>query len=260
MSFPQIAGRPVSDWEASFKREIEERLKTERLDSIVYEITETDVVDNFVVKKKGENQVRGTTTILAPIVTESATPTKIELEAPIEVWRQDSNVRLDFLFLELAREIAEGETRTVLESLKSGGKQFKAKKAPITTGLLKEAYESTEGFGQHADTLIVHPFKEAELLKESRELLNAWQLPEQMRATEGPHFTGILGIWSVYWTPFIDENTLLLYTKMEVREKRTPLKVKIIETAAKELVLTVREDCLAWAVDDTAVAVIRLEE
>src|SRR5947209_6351612 len=121
MSATKVAGRSLADWESTFKSRIEAHLKEERLDSLVNEITEVKDVENYVIKKRGQNRVvqnqSGTTTFLAPIVTEPATPTKIELSAPIKMWIEDPNIVLDLLFLELAREIAQAETTIVLKAL-----------------------------------------------------------------------------------------------------------------------------------------------
>ena|SRR2546426_7690073 len=86
-----VAGRPLAEWETLIRSKIDGHLKNERFDSLVYEITEVEKIENYVIKKKGQDRIvqdpSGTTTFLAPIVAEPATPTKIELTAPIKVLR-----------------------------------------------------------------------------------------------------------------------------------------------------------------------------
>lgn len=258
-----VAGRPLAEWETLIRSKIDGHLKNERFDSLVYEITEVEKIENYVIKKKGQDRIvqdpSGTTTFLAPIVAEPATPTKIELTAPIKVWIDDPKIVLDSLFLELAREVAGSETLTVLKALGSVATKFKARGPLISRNQLREVDEWASGHRQYLDTLILNPITQTKLISEPKEFLNAWQLPEQIRIAEGPHFAGILGGLLVYWTPFIDQQTLLVYKKAETREKRSRLSVKFAPGLENPENLSVREDCLAWAVDDTGVAEVHLQ-
>ncbi len=257
-SIIKVGERDLKEWETDFKKEIQGFLKVVRLDYLAYEVTETDVgLDQ--VWKRGKDRIEtvgGVTTTTLGINPVNVKPTPVVVAGPVRPWIENPKLPVDWLFRDLAREIAKQETEVFVNSLLSVGKEFKSAEAKASSLALSEAYASMSQSTHNPDTLVVHPVHHIELFQ-SKDFVSVWSLRPEARASKGGHFYGFLGATEVYWTADIDKQKLLFYEKELARIKRSSLKVRFDDYGDPKHLIA-EETFVAWAMEDSAIGIIKL--
>ncbi len=254
----RVDGRDLKEWEGVFIQTISAPLKEERLDSLAYEVTESEIGLNQAWKT-GADKVEvhdGVTTTTLNIKLVTIKPVPILIKAPIESWVNNPKNPIDWLFRDLAREVGKLEAQIFLASLFPGAEEFKTNEEKVSTVALNEAGASISKALHNADTVVIHPVHHTELFS-SKDFFSVWGLPPEIRGTKGTHFYGFLGGIEVYWTPDIDRRRILYYEKMSVRVKRSPLTLAFDDYDDPKYLIA-EEKFVAWTTQEGAIGIIDL--
>jgi len=228
----------------------------------VNDITLFDCGELKIWKKIGRDETRvngNTTTVtLAPIVSEMVTPSPIRLKFDNKYQTLYSTDQTRNTIVNIAKTVSIEENKTVIQILSNGAKTFGARTNILTYDALQPAIEYIKPGGNYPDTLLINPFHFPKMIRQNG-FTPYSKLSPDFVALKGRHFKGLFNELSVYQTPNLAENEIILYKKQYVEVKTTPLDLNFNSVQNPES-LYFSEDLYVWSVDDFAIAKVSLEK